>query len=209
LRIFIVATFPSLRNRADELLQEFSEDKILKEGWLRRADKNRGKFRDFLKKSLRNFVLDRLRRSENKNQPASLEDLQSELPAPEKPSEQFDLMWARTVLAEALGEMETDCKDPGAEQPRRSQIWEMFRIRILDPIFNEIAPVPYEQLIERFGLKSPTDASNMLLSAKRIFKAHLGRVVAGYAGADRATAAEIQALNSFLQGLERGAETHE
>ena len=43
----------------------------------------------------------------------------------------------------------------------------------------------------------------MLLSAKRIFKTHLERVIAAYAGADRATAEEIKALDSFLQGLEK------
>ncbi len=201
MRIFIVATFPSLRNRADELLQEFAEDKILKEGWLKRANRNRGRFRDFLKSSLRNFVLDRLRR--DRIQPGSLDDLKCEPPAAEEPSVQFDLMWARTVLAEALQQMEADCRDPGAVQPHRTQIWDLFRIRILDPIFNDSAPVPYDQLVERFGLKSPTEASNMLLSAKRIFKTHLERVIAAYAGADRATAEEIKALDSFLQGLEK------
>jgi hypothetical protein len=201
MRIFIVATFPSLRNRADELLQEFAEDKILKDGWLKRANRNRGRFRDFLKSSLRNFVLDRLRR--DRTQPDSLDNLQCELPAPEEPSSQFDLMWTRTVLAEALRKMEADCKDPDAEQPRRTHIWDMFRIRILDPIFNDSLPVPYDQLIERFELRSPTEASNMLLSAKRIFKTHLERVIAAYAGANRATAEEIKALSSFLQGLEK------
>lgn len=38
------ATFPSLREQAGILLQEFAEDKVLKKGWLRRADKSRGKF---------------------------------------------------------------------------------------------------------------------------------------------------------------------
>lgn len=203
LRIYLVARFPGLRDRADELLQNFSEDKILKEGWLKRADRSRGRFRDFLKRSLRNFVLDHLDRVEIRNAPVSLEQFDQDLPEPEAPSEQFDLMWARTVVAEALRLMEADCKDPGTEQPRRAQIWEMFRIRLLDPIFNETAPAPYELLVERFELRSPMDASNMLLSAKRMFKTHLGRVVAGYAGADRATAAEIQALNKFLLGLEK------
>src|ERR1019366_2767135 len=63
LRIFLVATFPSLKDQAELLLQDFAEDKILKKGWLQRADRSRGKFRDFLKTSLRNFVLDRLNRA--------------------------------------------------------------------------------------------------------------------------------------------------
>src|ERR1017187_2877756 len=171
LKIFLVATFPSLKDQADMMLQDFAEDKLLKKGWLRRADQNRGRFRDYLKTSLRNFVLDRLTRAEVKNPPISIEELQQELPQPDTPSEEFDLAWARTVLAETLRRMEADCKNPGEDQPRRSYIWEMFRIRLLEPIFNDAAQPSYDQLIDQFGLKSLTDASNTLLSAKRIFKA--------------------------------------
>ena len=201
LRIFLVATFPSLQDQADLLLQDFAEDKILKRGWLQRADRSRGKFRDFLKTSLRNFVLDRLNRAEFKHAPVSLDELAREPSAPEAPSEAFDLTWARTVLAQTLRRMEADCKDPSADQPRRGQIWEMFRLRLLQPIFEDAAPAPYEELIGRFGLRSPTDASNLLLSAKRIFKMHLGRVIQEYAEQDAATAAEIQALQEFLARL--------
>jgi hypothetical protein len=77
----------------------------------------------------------------------------------------------------------------------------MFRIRLLEPVFEDTTPLPYEELIARFGLRSPTDASNMLLSAKRIFKMHLGRVIQEYAEQDAATAAEIKALEQFLARL--------
>jgi hypothetical protein len=203
LRIFLLASFPGLKDQAEVLLQEFAEDKILKKGWLQRADRQRGQFRDFLKSSLRNFVLDRLNRAEVRHAPLPLEEVERQLPGPEAPSEQFDLTWVRTVLAETLRRMEADCKDPGAEQPRRGRIWEMFRIRLLEPLFHDAPQVPYDQLIESFGLKSPTDASNMLLSAKRIFKSHLTRVIKDYAEQDAATAAEIQALEEFVARLAR------
>jgi DNA-directed RNA polymerase specialized sigma24 family protein len=201
LRIFLVATFPSLKDQAEVLLQEFAEDKILKEGWLRRADPNRGKFRDFLKTSLRHFVLDRLNRAEVRHAPLSLDELEQELPGPAGPSEEFDLTWIRAVLAETLRRMESDCRDPAAEQPRRGFIWEMFRIRLVDPVLNDAPQTPYEELIERFALKSPTDASNLLLSGKRIFKTHLAKVIKEYAEQDAATAAEIQALEDFVSNL--------
>ena len=111
------------------------------------------------------------------------------------------LVGARAVLTETLQRMEADCRQPGPEQPRRGQIWEMFCVRLLEPIFNGTEPPAYDQLIERFALKSPTDASNTLLSAKRIFKAHLGRVIKEYAGQDAAAAVEIQALEDFLGRL--------
>jgi DNA-directed RNA polymerase specialized sigma24 family protein len=202
LRIFLLASFPSLKDQAEVLLQEFAEDKILKKGWLQRADRQRGQFRDFLKTSLRNFVLDRLSRAEVKHAPVSLDELEVDLPGPEAMAEAFDLTWVRTVLAETLRRMEADCKDP-ADQPRRGQIWEMFRIRLLEPLLQDAPQVPYDQLIQSFGLKSPTDASNMLLSAKRIFKSHLAGVIKDYAEQDAATAAEIQALEEFVARLAR------
>jgi hypothetical protein len=204
LKIYFVATFPSLSGQAETLLQDFAQDKILKDGWLARADQNRGRFRDFLKASLKNFVLDYLSRADVKQSPVSLDDLEQELPdASREVAEAFDLAWARTVLAETLRRMEADCRNPKEEQPRRSQIWEMFKVRLLDPVFNDTEPPVYDGLIERFGLKSPTDASNTLLSAKRIFKVHLNKVIKEYAEQDAATAAEIQALEDFLGQLAR------
>ena len=201
LKIFLLAAFPGLHNQAETLLQDFAQDRMLKEGWLLRADQNRGRFRDFLKSSLRNFVLDYLSRSEVKNPPVPLDELEQEPAQTEQQAEAFDLAWARTVLAETLRRMEIDCRDPAAEQPRRSHIWEMFQLRLLDPVFNDAEPPPYEQLIERFQLKSPTDASNTLLSAKRIFKTHLNQVIQDYAGQDAATLVEIKALEDFLARL--------
>lgn len=203
LKIFLVATFPSLSGQADELLQDFAGDKILREGWLRKADQTRGRFRDFLKTSLRNFVLDRLSRAEVKNPPVSLDELEQDIPDAPASAEEFDLAWARAVLAETLRRMEADCRKPGKDQARRTAIWEVFRIRLLEPVFNGAPQMPYDQLIEQFGLKSPLEASNTLLSGKRIFKAHLDKVIHEYAGRDVATAVEIQALKDFLHRLSK------
>jgi len=201
LKIYLLTTFPNLRDHADVLLQDFAEDKLLQEGWLRKADQDRGRFRDFLKISLRNFVLNRLNLKEIRNPPVPLEDLEHEVPEPEAAAQAFDLAWARAVLSETLRRMEADCKDPLADQPRRSQIWEFFRVRLLEPVFEGTPAPAYGELIERFGLKSPTDASNTLLSAKRIFKAHLNEVIKEYAGKDTATAVEVKAIEEFLARL--------
>jgi hypothetical protein len=201
LRIFLTSTFPSLTRDADLVLQEFAEDRILKKDWLRRADPTRGRFRDFLKTSLRNFALDRLNRYEARHPPLTLDDIEGEHSGPQRASEAFDLSWVRTVLAQTLERMEADCKNPTETQPRRGNTWEMFRIRILGPILEETAPVPYEELVSRFELRSPSDASNMLLSGKRIFKMHLTRVIEEYGERDSATALEVRALAEFVQRL--------
>lgn len=204
LKIFLLTTFPTLKDETDTILQEFAEDKMLKEGWLRKADQERGRFRDFLKTSLRNFVLNRLNRADVKHAPLSLDDLEREVPEPPAAAEEFSLEWARAVLTETLRRMEIDCKDPTQDQPRRTYIWELFRIRLIDPIFHDAPQMPYDKLVERFGLKSPTDASNTLLSGKRIFKSHLERVIREYAGQDAAAAIELRELEEFLQRLAKG-----
>jgi len=201
LKIFLMATFPGLKEQADTLLQDFAEDKLLQEGWLGKADRNRGRFRDFLKTSLRNFVLNRLKLKGVKDPPISLEELEREPAEPEAAAEAFDLAWARTVLAETLRRMEADCKNPGADQPRRGRIWELFRLRLLEPILNGAAEPPYLELMDRCGLKSPSEASNTLLSAKRIFKGHVNQVIKEYARQDAAAAAEVSALEDFLARL--------
>src|SRR3984957_11677700 len=205
LKIFLLTTFPTLKDEAEIILQDFAEDKMLKEGWLKKADQERGRFRDFLKTSLRNFVLNRLSRADVKTAPLSLDDLEHEVPEPAAAADEFSLEWARAVLSETLRRMEADCKDPAQEQPRRTYIWDMFRIRLIDPIFRDAPQLPYDQLVERFGLKSPTDASNTLLSGKRIFKSHLERVIREYAGQDAAAAVELRELESFLEHLAKRA----
>jgi hypothetical protein len=152
---------------------------------------------------LRNFVLDRLSKTEVKNPSLSLDELEQEIPESPADAEEFDLAWTRAVLAETLRRMEADCRKPGKDQPRRSCIWEMFRIRLLEPLFNDAPQMPYDQLVERFGLKSPLDASNTLLSAKRMFKSHLDNVICDYAGKDAATDLELLALKDFLGRLSK------
>jgi len=202
LRVYLLSAFPGLEKQADLLLQDFSEDKILKDGWLGKADRKRGRFRDFLKTSLRNYVLDRL--SKDASLPVPLDELSFDPPAEERSAEAFDLDWARTILAAVLERMEADCKRPAKDQPRRAQIWEVFQLRLLDPALADAEPVSYEELVTRLGIVSPADAQNMLATAKRIFARHLGAVVAQYETGGTAVSAEIAELRQFLSWLAKG-----
>jgi hypothetical protein len=122
-----------------------------------------------------------------------------ELAAPQATAvDAFDLEWLRAVVAETLRRMEEDCRQPGGHQPRKGQIWEIFKLRLLDPAFQDTQPPSYGELVQRFDLKSPTEGTNMLLQAKRRFEHHLFEVVAEYESAGSQTHIEIQDLKQAL-----------
>jgi DNA-directed RNA polymerase specialized sigma24 family protein len=202
LNVYLTLAFPTLRPYAEELLQDFAQDRFLKEGWLARVDLNRGRFRDFLKTSLRNYVLTWLRKKRQHDERLQpLDEL--DLAAPQDATaDAFDLEWLRAIVSETLRRMEEDCRLPGKHQPRRGQIWEIFKLRVLEPTFQDIQPLSYGALVKRFDLKSPTEGTNMLLDAKRRFERHLFKVVAEYETTnDHARAAEVADLKQALSRL--------
>src|SRR5262249_29888849 len=139
LRIYLLhqfGAFPEIRRDADDLLQGFASQKILSERWLGKANPQKGRFRDYLKRSLKNYVIDWGKKARLPS--IALDELAAagrEPAGPEPPQESFDFTFAQQVLTETLERVERDCKDPKRRQPRSSQIWELFRIRLLDPIF--------------------------------------------------------------------------
>lgn len=208
LRIHLAASFPKLGPHHDELIQNFSQDRILRDGWLLKADQERGKFRNFLKTSLTNYVICWIREAKRHGRLESLDDeenpnrpnLEAQVVTPSA-EDRFNLEWLRAILTETLRRTEDDCRKPGKQQPKRSHIWEIFSLRILNPILQETQPPSYDELVHMFGLKSPTEGTNMLLSAKRIFERHLKAVVGEYEQQDRATQFEIAELKESLLKL--------
>ena len=201
LAVYLRSTFPALTSQADEFLQDFAQDKILKEGWLGHAERGRGRFRDFLKASLRNFVRGRLRRAANS--PVSLDEMEYEPPAQGASDELFDLSWIRTLVSETLVRMERDCRTPGKGQPKRAHIWEVFQLRVVHPELEGAAPVGYEDVVSRFGLVSPSEAHNMLATAKRMFARHLNGVIAEYEGEGQAARFELEEIKRSLSCLSK------
>ena len=83
----------------------------------------------------------------------------------------------------------------------RADVWGVFQCRLLDPSLQGTAPVDYEELVARFGLQSPSQASNVLVTAKRTFARALRSVVGEYALGDDEIDAEIRELREILGNL--------
>jgi len=183
---------------ADDLLQSFVSQKVLEQRLIARSDQTRGRFRSFLLKALDHHSIDHLRRHMARGgAPAQLDAL-GELDLADdhesaRPSEAFDRAWARETVAEAVRRMRSECDRAG-----RKDLWGVFEHRVLVPSMEGAEPMPYEQLIERFALRSPAQASNVLMTAKRLFARTLRSVLAESAEDDAEIEEDLRALKLAL-----------
>ncbi|MGD1001946.1 MAG: hypothetical protein ABSA67_14725 [Candidatus Brocadiia bacterium] len=181
--------------RAEDLLQGFISSKVLERQLVARADAQRGKFRTFLLTALNNYVRSEIRREKTgRRSPARLLDIQEHpdeaFPA-DGPSEAFDVEWGRQILARALRDMQAECKAGG-----RDDLWIIFESRIVQPILDEVEPLPYETLVQKLGLESPTQAGNLLITAKRMFARILRGIMSEYA--EEEVEQELQELRQIF-----------
>ena len=112
---------------AQDLTQDFFVT-ILKNDWLQHADRNRGRFRSLLLKSLHNFVTNAAEKSHTRKRGGGAEfiswhDWMAEAPSQLSLSAQalkslpperlFDLTWATTVVEHALQRLREECESKG------------------------------------------------------------------------------------------------
>ena len=71
-------------------------------------------------------------------------------------------------------------------------------MRILLPIMEGAEPAAYADLVRQYGFQSPAQASNVLISAKRMFARLLREVISEYAFSEEEVESEIQELYQSL-----------
>jgi len=185
------------------LLQEFVTDKIIERALIGRADAELGKFRTFLLTALDRFLIDRFRqKAARKRSPgeAGLKILGDHAgQVQDEPScDAFDTAWARNVIDETVRLMRAECETSG-----RMDVWGLFECRLLLPLLHAAEPVEYDELVTRFGLQSPSQASNLLITGKRMFTRLMRTVVGEYAPNSEEIESEIRDLMEIL-GKARG-----
>ncbi len=126
-----VFSFVCRRGYSMEDAQDLTQDffvKILEGNWLRHADRNRGRFRSLLLKSLENFLVNAAERTHTRKRGGGVEfvswdDWMAEAPSqlsisPQAleslpPERLFDLRWAVTVVEHALRRLREECERKG------------------------------------------------------------------------------------------------
>jgi DNA-directed RNA polymerase specialized sigma24 family protein len=112
---------------AQDLTQDFFVI-ILKNNWLHHADRNRGRFRSLLLRSLQNFLINATKKTHARKRGGDVEFISWDDWAAEAPSQlslraqalkslppecAFDLSWAATVVEQALQRLREECESKG------------------------------------------------------------------------------------------------
>ncbi len=144
---------------------------MMERGFLARADPKRGRFRGFLKTSLRNFLSDRERQRKAQKRGGDrvhlrLEIDDDDLPniapasAQQTPEEILDTLWRAALVERATRTLEEELDALG-----KGTYFEVFR----DYFLSSDANVNYAAIAERYEL-SPAQVSNYLMHAKKRYR---------------------------------------
>ena len=184
-------------HKAEDYLQGFLLSKIVESGLISGASKERGKFRSYLLASLNQYVMQQIRHEQALKRGAASsvgleEDMDAAAPEAE-PGDSFDVAWARELLSQAIRKMHNECI-----AGRRKDVWQLFEAKVIDPVLHGREPLPYEELVKRFGLVSPAQASNLLVTGRRTFVRVLRSLIAEYEPDPDRIDAEVNDLQTIL-----------
>ena len=197
---YIISQFSVPAHEAKDWLQGFIMEKIIQKNLMLSVDRSRGKFRNFIIRSLHNYVIQQIRRQQAaKRAPThaavSFEELQEHQVTHARAEYVHggDVAWARGLLTSALRRMRDDCGAAG-----RQDLWGIFEERLLRPLIHEVEAPPYDELVTRFGFESAVQAANALITAKRMFDRQLRFLIAQYVPNEAAVEAELAELKEIL-----------
>lgn len=187
---------------AKDLTQGFFHEVVVKRGLVAKADRARGRFRAFLLTALRRYATS-VHRAETagKRMPEGglvrLDGIDSPdllQPADDvTPEAAFDRAWAVALLDQVLAEVQRECLADG-----KAAYWAVFHGRVARPIIEGTDPTPLPDLCAAHGIASAAEASNMVVTVKRRFRACLERHMRPLVESDDDVAAEIEDLIAAL-----------
>jgi RNA polymerase sigma factor (sigma-70 family) len=156
-----IFSFVQTRGYSIEDAQDLTQDffvTILKKNWLQHADRNRGRFRSLLLRSLQNFLINAAEKTHAHKRGGGVEfiswddwmaEAPSQLSIPIQaldsllPERIFDLTWATTVVEHALQRLREECESKG-------KLW-LFQA-LSSHLADERDELSYANLSEKLGM---------------------------------------------------------
>jgi RNA polymerase sigma-70 factor (ECF subfamily) len=185
---------------ADDFVQGFLVDKVLKRDLIARAEEGKGKFRTFLVTAIYRWTIDQIRREKSGKRSPENGFVGLDIVSEAEPTltvedqREFDNVFVRQVLATAVHGLSRYCCANDMETA-----WTVFYRRVLSPALDIAEPTPYPELVTELNLGSVVEARNLLVSAKRIFRRQLESVVTEYSNDSAEVEAELTELRKLLR----------
>lgn len=191
---------------AKDLTQGFFHDVVLGHELIQQADQAKGRFRTFLLTALDRYVTSVHRKETAKKrlpkhgmihlEPEILSNIPPEQ-LQEPPEQVFNYAWASNLLDKVLAEVREEYCNTGMETH-----WEVFRIKILEPILNDAEALSFAEICKKYSIESESKASNMIITVKRRFGVILRRCLRPFVQSD----AEIEdEYNQLIEILSKGS----
>lgn len=194
LKYFLVRSDYCTPDAAEDLLQGFVLDRVILGRLIAKADRHRGKFRTLLLAALKNYAANvrRRRRAPDEAQPIA-DELTHLASTGAVHHNAYEIAWAKQLVSEALKLMEQKCRDTG-----RMDIWSVFLLRVVHPIYNNSKPPSYQQIVRQFRLDSPAQACNVVTTGKRMYTRILRSLIAEYVQEHKLVDNELNDLRKIL-----------
>jgi hypothetical protein len=175
---------------AKDLAQGFFTDKVLGQDLVQKANREKGRFRSFLLRSVHNYAVS-VKRGDRAHQ--SLPPNQEDPRLVDAPEAEFNRAWADQLLHEVLDELEQECR-----QRDKLTHWRLFQEWILEPEIEENKAM--SEVCRKHGVADASTASHMIENIKRRFRALLRDRLGALAGSEQDIEGEIRAFIEVFSG---------
>lgn len=196
----LIVRFQLPADRAEDMVQSFLVEKLLAQNVIRQATSARGRFRSFILKVFDNFVTSQLRAQKAIKRGPTIRMPNGWTTCRKGPQTAClcRIRSTRSGRGKCLPARWSACVTSVAGQKGGRSSGFSWRPGTLGPILDNAAPLPYEKLVAQFGLQSPSEASNLLVTAKRMFARTLREVVRETVSDEREIEDEILELKRVL-----------
>jgi RNA polymerase sigma factor (sigma-70 family) len=151
-------------------------------------DREKGRFRFFLKRCLRNqvsnFRRNRLRKDQRN---VSLDEAAESFADLQGAENDFDREWVRMLVREAISKLKTEC-----QINNKTLHYSLLNRRFIEPLLNDTEAPSVNVLVREFGLGNNGQAYNRLATATRMFQKHLMRAIRFYTETPEEFADEVR-----------------
>ena len=147
--------------QSKDLVQNFFTEKILGQEFIQKADRTKGKFRNFLLVAIRNYAINA---SKAETYPRHLDENIGLTSQDYEPEEEFNRAWGEELLQVVLKELENKCCLEG-----KNTDWHLFHEWLIEPRIGGTYG-KMDELCEKYGIDDPAKAYKCIFSMKKRFK---------------------------------------